>query len=180
MEWNYWSIPKLHFVQFWSLEMEKYLHPTLYDECNYLDTLWLRLNQVSKWGSLQPLRSGWQYCVFALANHAIVISLHQFSRQHLACAGKTLSRALSDNKRVLIPSLFLCNGATSSALLGFIFSTKMKWSSTMTGTQIAIGSVASDVYQNLSPSSVAYMRRWTGSALIQIMACRLFGAKPLP
>ena len=27
--------------------------------------------------------------------------------------------------------------------------------------------------------SAAYMRQWTGSALAQIMACRLFGAKPL-
>ena len=32
---------------------------------------------------------------------------------------------------------------------------------------------------NLSPSSAAYMRQWIGSALVQIMACRLFGAKPL-
>ena len=24
------------------------------------------------------------------------------------------------------------------------------------------------------------MRQWTGSALVQVMACRLFGAKPLP
>ena len=32
---------------------------------------------------------------------------------------------------------------------------------------------------NLSPLSAAYMRRWTGSALVQIMACRLNGAKPL-
>ena len=30
-----------------------------------------------------------------------------------------------------------------------------------------------------SPHSAAYMRQWTGSALIQIMAGRLFGAKPL-
>ena len=30
-----------------------------------------------------------------------------------------------------------------------------------------------------SPPSVAYMRHWTESALVQIMACRLFGAKPL-
>ena len=30
-----------------------------------------------------------------------------------------------------------------------------------------------------NPPSAAYMRRWTGSALIQIMACRLGGAKPL-
>ena len=32
---------------------------------------------------------------------------------------------------------------------------------------------------NSSPPSAAYMRRWIGSALVQIMACRLFGAKPL-
>ena len=29
------------------------------------------------------------------------------------------------------------------------------------------------------PPSAAYMRHWIGSALVQIMACRLFGAKPL-
>ena len=28
--------------------------------------------------------------------------------------------------------------------------------------------------------SVTYMRQWTGSALVQIMACHLIGAKPLP
>ena len=33
---------------------------------------------------------------------------------------------------------------------------------------------------NSSPPSAAYMRRWTGSTLVQIMACRLVGAKPLP
>ena len=32
---------------------------------------------------------------------------------------------------------------------------------------------------NSSPPSVTYMRRWTGSALVQIMACRLVGTKPL-
>ena len=30
-----------------------------------------------------------------------------------------------------------------------------------------------------SPPSAAYMRQWIGPALVQIMACRLFGAKPL-
>ena len=30
-----------------------------------------------------------------------------------------------------------------------------------------------------SPPSAAYMRQWIGSALIEIMACRLFGTKPL-
>ena len=33
---------------------------------------------------------------------------------------------------------------------------------------------------NLSPPSAAYMRQWIGSALVQIMAGRLFGTKPLP
>ena len=32
---------------------------------------------------------------------------------------------------------------------------------------------------NLSPPSATYMRWWTGSALIQIMACRLDGTNPL-
>ena len=32
---------------------------------------------------------------------------------------------------------------------------------------------------NSSLPSAAYMRQWIGSALVQIMACRLFGAKPL-
>ena len=32
---------------------------------------------------------------------------------------------------------------------------------------------------NSSPPSAAYMRQWTGSILVQIMACRLVGAKPL-
>ena len=32
---------------------------------------------------------------------------------------------------------------------------------------------------NSSPPSAAYMRLWIRSALVQIMACHLFGAKPL-
>ena len=33
---------------------------------------------------------------------------------------------------------------------------------------------------DLSPPSAAYMRQWAEWALVQIMACRLFGAKLLP
>ena len=33
---------------------------------------------------------------------------------------------------------------------------------------------------NSSPPSATYMHQWTGSALVQVMACHLFGAKPLP
>ena len=32
---------------------------------------------------------------------------------------------------------------------------------------------------NSSPPSAAYMRQWIKSALVQIMACRIFGTKPL-
>ena len=35
------------------------------------------------------------------------------------------------------------------------------------------------IWFNSNPTSVAYMRQWLGSALVQIMACRQFGAKPL-
>ena len=35
-------------------------------------------------------------------------------------------------------------------------------------------------YLNSCPPSAACMRQWTGLALVQIMACRLFGANPLP
>ena len=35
-------------------------------------------------------------------------------------------------------------------------------------------------FLNSSPPSAAYMRQWIGSALVEVMACRLFGAKPLP
>ena len=33
---------------------------------------------------------------------------------------------------------------------------------------------------NSSPPSATYMHQWTGTSLIPIMACHLFGAKPLP
>ena len=36
------------------------------------------------------------------------------------------------------------------------------------------------IHINSSPPSAAFMRPWTGSALVQVMACRLFGAKPFP
>ena len=38
--------------------------------------------------------------------------------------------------------------------------------------------VCSSIKVNSSPSSATYMCQWTGSALVQIMACHLFVAKP--
>ena len=40
--------------------------------------------------------------------------------------------------------------------------------------------VARPQWVNSSPPSAAYTRQWIGSALVQTMACRLFGAKPWP
>ena len=39
--------------------------------------------------------------------------------------------------------------------------------------------IAPNHYLNLLRPSAAYMCQWTGSALVQIKACRLFGTKPL-
>ena len=36
-----------------------------------------------------------------------------------------------------------------------------------------------NTFINSYPPSAAYMRQWIGPALVQIMDCRLFGAKPL-
>ena len=40
--------------------------------------------------------------------------------------------------------------------------------------------IGTTILVNPSPPSAAYMRHWNGSALVQVLACRLFGAKPLP
>ena len=42
-----------------------------------------------------------------------------------------------------------------------------------------VASLPSGQWVNSSPPSAAYMRQWIRSALVQIMACRLCGAKPL-
>ena len=48
-----------------------------------------------------------------------------------------------------------------------------------TGCRLPASSSAALRYINWSPLSAAHMRQWTGLALVQIMACRLIGAKPL-
>ena len=37
-----------------------------------------------------------------------------------------------------------------------------------------------DWWVNSSPPSAAYIPQWTGSVLVRVMACHLFGANPLP
>ena len=50
MRWNDLSIPKLQRLHCWSLGMGKKFHPTLYNGCDYLSMLGLKLNHVSKRG----------------------------------------------------------------------------------------------------------------------------------
>ena len=50
MEWEYLSIPKLQRSNRWSLGMDKWFHPTLYNGCDYLSMLGLKLIHVSKRG----------------------------------------------------------------------------------------------------------------------------------
>ena len=50
MGWNYLSIPKLQRCNRWILGMDKQFHLTLYQACNYLSMLGLKLNYVSKRG----------------------------------------------------------------------------------------------------------------------------------
>ena len=48
MGWNYLYIRKLQWLYCWSLGMDKEFHPTLYNGCNYLSMLGLKLNLISK------------------------------------------------------------------------------------------------------------------------------------
>ena len=46
--------------------------------------------------------------------------------------------------------------------------------------KITIASHRGHWWVESSPPTAAYMRQWTGPPLVQAMACRLIGAKPLP
>ena len=50
MGWNNFSILKLQRLYRWSLGMHKLFHPTLYNWCNYLSMLGLKLTHVNKRG----------------------------------------------------------------------------------------------------------------------------------
>ena len=56
MGWNYLSFPKLQRCNRWSLGMDKWFHPTLYQACDYLSMLGLKLNHVSKRGHREQVR----------------------------------------------------------------------------------------------------------------------------
>ena len=57
----------------------------------------------------------------------------------------------------------------------------LSWRQTHLSLNISPAAVCAKDHQQINSSapSAAYMRQWIGSALVHIMACRLFGAKPL-
>ena len=60
MGWNYLSIPKLQRCNRWSLGMDKLFHRTLYQACDYLSMLGLKLNHVSKRGHRGTYQYSWK------------------------------------------------------------------------------------------------------------------------
>ena len=63
---------------------------------------------------------------------------------------------------------------------------KLAWAQVMAWCLMAPSHYLNQCWSNLwlqwvnsPPPSTAYIRQWIGSALVQIMACRLFGTEPL-
>ena len=54
--WNYWSVPKPELLHCYNLKMDEYFYHTLCNGRNYLSTLGLKLNLVSKGG---PVTRPW-------------------------------------------------------------------------------------------------------------------------
>ena len=84
MGWNYLFIHQLQWCNHWSLEMDKYFHPTFYNGCNYLFMLGLMLYQVSMMGysynSTKHHTKCWQCCandwLFPKCNTQLLLSLY--------------------------------------------------------------------------------------------------------
>ena len=74
-------------------------------------------------------------------------------------------------------SLYTCFWLFDCVLHAFsvvaLYSTMSWWQLLYFEMQIGDGSI------NSTPPIAAYMRKWSESALVQIMACRLFSPKPL-
>ena len=83
MRWNYSSIPNLQQLYRWSSRMGKQFHPTLYNDCNYLSMLGLKLNRVSKRGPswFSHIRQGYFTGIWQWAS----CQIGKFARR--ACAG---------------------------------------------------------------------------------------------
>ena len=87
--WNYLSIPKLQRCKFGgSLEMDKWFHPTLYNVCNYVSMLGLKLIHVNKSGPCRYQKSlsyvtrhiGMYYCATVLQYRMLSYSVNKVVR----------------------------------------------------------------------------------------------------
>ena len=70
-----------------------------------------------------------------------------------------------------------CNRCTHILQVCFIGTGAIVWYDWPNASKATLSNM--DTY-NSSPPSAAYMRQWIGPSLVQVLACRLFGAKPLP
>ena len=64
-------------------------------------------------------------------------------------------------------------------LMALCLSTRVSATTVLTNTSLSIIAFPDILGFNLSSPTAAYMGRWTESALVQVMSCRLSGAKPL-
>ena len=86
--------------------------------------------------------------------------------------------------RINVP---LCGESTGDKCHWWIPHTKdeqcrvsMSWSHRIQSNFMVWWSLVWSQVINSSPLSVEYTHQWTGPSLVQVIACRLFGAKPLP
>ena len=99
MEWNYLSVPTLHWLHRWSLGMDALFHPTPYNGCNYPSMLEIKLIYFIKRASVAFQRH-YESCVSCL----VIL----FSNMGYSKTVKSLSRLLPHLLQLLYWSGKVC------------------------------------------------------------------------
>ena len=78
MGWNFWPIPKIQRLHRWSLEIDKLSHSRLYNVCNHLSMMGLKLNHIIKRGSCNKPHDQRKayYTVHIVLNFDYTLPLH--------------------------------------------------------------------------------------------------------
>ena len=108
MRWNYFSISKLQWLHHWSLGMDKQFHLKLYNGCNYLSMLGLKLNHVSKKGLRDYISHGNKKdeCLFSNCGWA---SLSQSEKTLYIQSFLLLAENLVSHRQKISPNFELAN-----------------------------------------------------------------------
>ena len=107
--WEEITYPFLNFngSNRWNLGMDKWFHPTVYNGCNYLSMLGLKLNHVSKSGHWQHMQvidlEHWTYSTgeFPRVNLAAPISGSCISRSGMRNWHRWVASRIDENRKVL-------------------------------------------------------------------------------